>query len=230
MFTALFALALPAALHAQVWVLDFEGLRDFESISNYYNGGLGGYGSGPGMNWGITFAPSALALIDGDDGGTGNFENNPSGKTVAFFQSGGALTMNVASGFDSGFSFFYSAVSFPGEVRVWSGLDATGTLLATIFLAATGSSCGVPAGRYGDYNCWDKIGVSFAGLAHSVDFGGTANQIAFDNITLGSATPGGETVTPEPVSMALLGTGLAGVAAARRRRRERDASQPEARG
>ncbi|MEJ7712963.1 MAG: PEP-CTERM sorting domain-containing protein [Pyrinomonadaceae bacterium] len=56
--------------------------------------------------------------------------------------------------------------------------------------------------------------VSFrwlSGIARSVDFGGTIDQIAFDNITLGSEVPGGGDLIPEPASMILLGTGLAGV-------------------
>ncbi|MEJ7714146.1 MAG: PEP-CTERM sorting domain-containing protein [Pyrinomonadaceae bacterium] len=44
-----------------------------------------------------------------------------------------------------------------------------------------------------------------------MDFGGSANRVAFDNITLGSEVPGGGDPIPEPASMILLGTGLAGV-------------------
>jgi hypothetical protein len=43
----------------------------------------------------------------------------------------------------------------------------------------------------------------------SVDFSGTANQIGFDDITLGSATPG-MSGSPEPCTSALMGTGLLG--------------------
>jgi hypothetical protein len=53
------------------------------------------------------------------------------------------------------------------------------------------------------------MGVAFSGLARSVNFGGSANQIAFDNITLGSKDPGGE--IPEPGSMGLLASGLVAV-------------------
>ncbi|NSW77936.1 MAG: PEP-CTERM sorting domain-containing protein [Chthonomonadetes bacterium] len=58
------------------------------------------------------------------------------------------------------------------------------------------------------------VGVNFAGVAKSVNFSGAANYIAFDNITLGSQTPG---VIPEPGTMILFVSGL-GVAAVARRR------------
>jgi hypothetical protein len=53
----------------------------------------------------------------------------------------------------------------------------------------------------------------------SVDFSGTANQIGFDNITLGSSTPMSGN-SPEPATYALMGAGLlaAGLFRPRRRR------------
>jgi hypothetical protein len=45
--------------------------------------------------------------------------------------------------------------------------------------------------------------VTFAGTAHSVDFGGTVNQVGFDNITLGSGTPGGGEPPPPAVPVSL---------------------------
>jgi hypothetical protein len=55
--------------------------------------------------------------------------------------------------------------------------------------------------------------MAFDGLAHSVDFSGTANQIGFDNITLGSERPiGPDQAVPEPGSLLLLSAGLAGAA------------------
>jgi hypothetical protein len=188
------ALGTATAAHAAVVVLTFEGLQNLEPIENYYNGGLGGLGSGPGPNYGITFTSDSLAIIAASAGGSGNFSNNPSGSTIAFFLSGAGDTMNVLAGFDTGFSFYYAA-AFDGSVTVYDGPNGTGTPLATLTLPATPSP----------YTVWVPIGVTFAGTAESVVFGGAANFIGFDDITLGSATPG---TVPEPSSLALLLGGM----------------------
>jgi hypothetical protein len=199
-------------------VLDFEGLGNFEQVLNFYNGGLGGSGSGPGTDFDIVFGDSALALIDGDAGGTGNFANEPTPDTILFFLTGSAV-MNVPNGFDTGFSFFYTAANNPGSVTVYDGANAMGNVLATLGFPVNGSSCG--GDPSGDFNCWDPVGVSFLGTAFSVDFGGTVNQIGFDNITLGSSVPVGAPV-PEPGTLLLMGSALAAAAVARRQQRSKN--------
>ncbi|MDG3005337.1 hypothetical protein [Paludisphaera mucosa] len=164
--------------------LTFEGLQDLEPIANYYNGGMGGNGSGPGPNYGVTFSGNALALTDADSGGSGNFGGEPSSPNTAFFLTGGgALTMNVPAGFERGFSFYYSAVNLPGSIQVYDGVGGTGNVLATLVLPVTPFN-GAPDPN-GVYSPLVPLTVEFAGTAKSVDFGGTANQIGFDNITLG---------------------------------------------
>ena len=171
---------------AAATVLDFEGLQNLEPIDNFYNGGLGGFGSGPGPNYGITFSNNSLALIDQGSGGTGVQSNEPSPPTVAFFLSGSAATMNVPAGFDTGFSFYYSAF-VNGSVTVFDGLNGTGNVLATLNLPANGAP-----------NTFTPVGVSFAGTAMSVDFSGSANLVAFDNITLGASVPVAPSAVPVP--------------------------------
>jgi hypothetical protein len=192
-FLSVFALTVSSP--AATIVLDFEGLEDLESVNSFYNGGLGGNGSGPGVNYGIQFSANSLALIDSDAGGTGNIGGEPSPSTVLFFLTGTAV-LNYA--FDTGFSFFYSAVNSPGVVTVYDGANASGNVLATINLPVTPSNGGDPSG---DFSPFFAAGTSFAGSALSVDFGGTVNQIAFDDITFGSSTPGGGGTVPEPASL-----------------------------
>jgi len=186
--------AVCAAQCAQVPILTFEGLRDNEPILNFYNGGFGANGSGPGPNYGIMFEGQSLAIISdlstivtpaGPATGTGHFSNAPSGVTTAYFLSGSGVVMNVPAGFTTGFSVYYAAANTAGSISVYDGLDATGNVLATLQLPINGSNCGPEI-----YSCWNPVGVSFNGVAKSVNFSGAANYIGFDNITVGSVTPG----------------------------------------
>jgi hypothetical protein len=202
---------------AAVITLDFEGLQNFEAVNNFYAGGTGGNGSSSGQDYGISFSTDSLAIIDSDAaGGAGNFANEPTADTVLFFTANTAV-MNVANGFTDGFSFFYSS-NQTTTINVYDGLNKTGNILASLSLP------GLPLGTVGGdptglFDVWDNIGVSFAGTARSVDFGGVAAQVGFDNITIGSAVAGltgGEQSTqsvPEssPV-LGLLAFGMLGLA------------------
>lgn len=169
------------------FTITFEGLQNAEAVNEYYNGGTGGKGTSGGPNYGVSFSTDSLALIDFDAGGTGNFANEPSPSTVLFFTENTAV-MNVPSGFTGGFSFYYSTVLFTGVVEVYTGLNKTGTKIATIPLQALGGGGGGDPG--GNFNVWAMVGVAFSQTARSIDFGGTALQVGFDNITVGSATAG----------------------------------------
>lgn len=209
------ALGLANGAGAAPVVLDFEGASDNSSLDNFYNGGIDSSGAS-GADYGVSFSENSLALIDADEGGEGNFANEPSGKTILFFTSGDAATVNVAAGFSTGFSFFYSS-SESGFVNVYDGLNATGTLLATINLLRNIDNCG--GDPSGSFCRFDAIGAAFAGTARSIDFGGTANLIGFDNITFGAVVPGQGSTVPEPGTFALLGLAAFGIGVARRRQR-----------
>lgn len=190
------------AAHAVPIVLDFEGVGDQNPVGNFYAG------------LGVEFSPATLALVDADAGGGGNFGNEPSPNTIMFFLDANNAILNYAAGFDTGFSFYYSS-STATTVNVFDGVNGGGNLLGSLVLAAQGfDNCtGDPNG---DFCNWTAVGVAFAGVAKSINFGGTANQTGFDNITFGSATPGNN--VPEPATLALLGVALAGMGAIRRRR------------
>lgn len=197
--------------YAAPMVLTFEGLDDVEAVENFYNGGTSENGN-TGPNFGVTFSDNTLALIDEDAGGSGNFGGEPSPSTVLFFLTGASSIMNVAAGFDTGFSFFYSAITDPGSVSVFSGLNGTGTLLTSLFIPTT-PFAGQPDPT-GEFSPFVPIGVTFDGVASSVSFAGVQNRIGFDNVTFGAATAGGGGPTssvPAPGTLALLSLGLVGL-------------------
>jgi hypothetical protein len=152
----------------------------YEEILNYYNGGADQYGA-IGPSDGITFGSASYALANYPLSNTGPGE--PGGGNAMIFLNGSGDIMNVAAGFTTGFSSYYAAATLPGSVTVYSGLNGTGTVLATLILPVTGE--GTPSG----FNNWEPIGISFAGTAESVNFSGTENQIAFSDLTIGSVNP-----------------------------------------
>lgn len=189
-----------AAPASAATVLTFEGLGNLAPVGAFY-----------APNY--IFSTATLAIIDRDAGGSGNIANEPSASTVMFFLDANNAVLNAPNGFTTGFSFFYSS-STAATVNVYDGLNATGNLLGSIVLTAQfGDNCvGDPNGVFCN---WTNAGVAFTGTALSIDFGGTANQTAYDNITFGSSTAGG---VPEAATwaMMIIGFGMVGAAARRR--------------
>jgi len=192
---------------ASIISLDFEGVGNLNPVGNFYNGGAG-------TNYGVEFSGATLGLVNTDAGGTGDFANEPSPKTVMFFLDANKAILNFAAGFDTGFSFFYSS-STAASVNVYDGLNGTGNILATLALASQGfDNCtGELSGKYCNFTA---VGVEFGGIAKSIDFGGTAGQIGFDNITFGTDTPVVSAV-PVPAAAWLFGSALLGFAGFRRK-------------
>jgi hypothetical protein len=213
---AALSLGLAASASAATVVLDFTGVATTNNIANvggFYNGGTSSDGNS-GPNYGVAFTDNALAINNYN----GCCEPDSPKQGILFFLSGGAVTIDVAAGFDTGFSFNYSS-NTNAFINVWSGLDSTGDLLAQIPLATQANS-NCPPGATGYYCTWTPIGVNFAGTAHSIDFGGGANFVAYDDITFGSATPGG---IPEPATWAMMLMGFGGLGAAIRTNKRRQA-------
>jgi hypothetical protein len=213
------------AAQATVVALNFEGINatypsGAAQILGFYDGGMSSDGT-TGVNYGVTFTDNALAICLNS---TTEFCSNTSrggfapssAKGALVFLTGASTTMNYAAGFDTGFSFNYAEPNtVGGAVFVYDGVDGTGTLLASINLALTPSTCD-PA--YGALYCpFVPIGVTFSGTAKSIVFAGVANFVVFDDVTFGSATP--KDGIPEPASWALMITGFTMVGVAARRRK-----------
>lgn len=215
---AVFGLA--AQANASTVVLNFAGLNgnSQEAVENFYDGGTGSLGSSGGTNYGISFGSNAIVCSDQPPCNAGEIPGGAGANTL-FFLVGSDDLMSVAAGFTTGFSFYYSAINDPGTVDVYSGLNDTGTLLATVNLPVTPDGTDTPGCSGQPFCPFYPIGVSFAGTAKSVDFTGSANDIGFADITLGSATAGGGTPVPLPPAAWLLLFGLGGLAAMARQKR-----------
>ena len=188
-------------LFADNITLDFEGLKNNEAIKNFYNGGSGSDGSSKGLDYNITFSAEALALIDQDAGGGGNFANEPSPSTTMYFLSNeDKIYMNVEGGFTEGFSFYYTSIHEEGDVEVWTDYNGTGKKIGSLHLDITPSlGKGDPNGEYDN---WVKKSLSFDGRAKSIVFKGVANQIGFDNISL---NPRSEQTIMDSISISPIG-------------------------
>lgn len=192
-------LSLLAVTQAQASIMTFEGLQDFEYVQDYYAGGHGSLGSGPGPNYGISFTGNAYTSIDADAGGTGNFGGEPSPSTAISFQQGSAY-MNSESGFASVLSFYYSNPNNSSSITLYSGKNGTGQVLGTLFLPLTAYQ-GQPDPT-GNLSPLVYASISFSGVAHSVDFIQLAHSAYVDDISI---TPVPE---PETGMMAMIGLGV----------------------
>jgi len=164
-------------------VATFGGLKNLEFINNYYNGGTGSLGSGPGKNLQLSFTSNAQAIVSASKGGSGNFINNPGGYPVMFFASGGNIVVNAAAGVSTGIWFTYSSLQ-SGTATVYAGPNATGQILGSANLVPNNSGCITYL-----LCVWSPVAFPLTGTAGSIQFLGTANQMAIGAIHLGVKIP-----------------------------------------
>lgn len=199
--------------------MDFDQLLNArgEYVDHYYNGGCttpfaAGAPTCGGPDYGVVWSGALAAPAGPAD------PNVPSAPNLMTYMGPGA-TMNVATGFGSGLSFHYFTLgNAVGDLAVYSGLDGTGTLLASATLPATRSRCGLGPAMA---RCWDLFEMTFDGMARSVVFSGTHGRIGFDDVGFDMASP--TVAVPEPAGRGMFGLGLllAGLMAWSRRRRRR---------
>jgi len=201
---AALALLAAAPAFAQTVTLDFEGAAGYvNTIGEFYNGGTDGLGH-TGPNYGVSFTEAAVALSNDELGPY--YANAPTPLTVMYAFDSSAL-MNVASGFAGRLTFAYSSLQNSLDaVNIYSGLNGTGTLLASVSLFGN-ASVGCTETTFCNF---DLTSVMFAGTGHSISFGGSAGEVLFDDITI--------TAVPEPSTYLMLALGLAAVGVVKRRR------------
>ena len=179
-------LATPAAAATTV---TFQGLANQVAINNFYNGGTASNGTS-GNNYGISF--SGFNSFVGSNGGS---------ETIGYNAASTAFA-SMAAGFSS-LSFQYGFLN-TGTVKVYSGLNGTGTLLGSAtFLRNINTTSGA----------FTSGSVAFSGVARSFSLGSASANLALDNITFGSAVP-------EPATWAMMMVGFAAIGIALRRRGE----------
>jgi hypothetical protein len=159
----------------------FGGLKNLEFINQYYDGGTGSLGSGPGPNYGLSFTSNAQAIVSASKGGSGNFIDNPGGYPVMFFQTGKNVTITAANGIQTALWFYYSALQ-QGAATVYSGPNGTGTVLFNTTLTPNNSGCTT-------YKLWTPVAVPLSATANSIVFSGTADYIAIGTIHIGYTIP-----------------------------------------
>ncbi len=220
-----------AAAQAAPITLNFENIAPYPNgnnvlVNGFYNGGTASNGSS-GTNYGVEFVGNSALLLCLNTVGTNCSNTSKGGVGVAgsdkgamFFTQGNPI-MNVAAGFDIGFSFSYTNPFSAGVgLEIWDGLNATGTLLASIAsLPGTTNGASGACSNYGgpNYCPFFDQSLAFAGIAKSVRFTGTTNASVYDDFTFGSVNVGGGGNTvPEPAGLALTGLALGLLAATRR--------------
>ena len=152
-----------APAFSAIVTLDFEGAGAYSFIDEYYNGGTNESGAS-GTNFGVSFG-SAMLAVSNDADFTYHANAPTPGTIMSPTISEGAL-LNVASGFSGQASFFYSASLIeeqpPMSVSVWSGLNGTGSMLATFTLASNATDgcaeSGIP------FCNWDLATLDFSGV------------------------------------------------------------------
>jgi hypothetical protein len=153
----------------------------------------------------IVFGTSWLGLVDLDAGGSGNFANEPSPSTVAFFLDQNNITITFSQGLQM-VEFWYTAAanSIPVVIRAYDEdtnlIDiATGNVVGTSY---DGAACsGDPDG---EFCLWATVSLaSTTNNIHSIEISGTtSNYFGIDDFRVcrgDCSPPDGQEPKDQPI-------------------------------
>ena len=195
--------------------LTFEGVTSFLSVADYY--------LNVGADFGVQFGLDAIAVSNDGTGSVtpanpdGNFYSHApsSGTVLQVAPNGGTdvafLTPRAGLFFVDEVSFYYStSKSSLDAVQFFSGANGSAELLGALSLSKNATLlC-----NDSPYCNWQRISLTFPGLAQSIMIRSNGGETAFDNFTLTTAVP-----EPETYAMPLAGLAALGWVAKRQQRR-----------
>lgn len=149
---------------------------------------------------GAAFSNNCLGIIDEDNDGSGNFANEPSPSTIAYFLVDGGCTVSFAEPV-SGVSIFYTS-TVPVTLKAFNGETEVASAVGTANVVLVEPGPGDPTGAFA---FWTSLEVSAGtNTITSVQILGVNNQTGFDDFTFARTTflEPFEAVSAEVVSQA----------------------------
>ncbi|MEG3986022.1 SdrD B-like domain-containing protein [Microcoleus sp. S28C3] len=168
--------------------LNFDGIGDLQPVANFLPSTAG-----------VSISPNALGIVDFASGGSGNFLSTTGGRNTALtYKESDSIVLNINDGFTGQLSFKYSSPFFDGhQVKIYDGLNATGSQLISVPLARTNEGRGL----IGAYNPFQPVTIPFNGTAKSIQIGSRADKLLIDDIQLAPGSASTPTPALPPVTI-----------------------------